>query len=520
MRDPRLAVAVLLLLASAAHPWAAAGPLIPGPPGAGPGAVTLLIHSGIALPYSLMDLRGVVERLLSRADTRIVTRAADSVNESDIRGADYVVLLGIEPWPDGGLLSMIDPAKPLLVCGLPPPGAQSWPGCDAFRKFPPKAESWQAASVSIGSSSFPADVVWLLPAKPVADAADAGALAGVTRGEMKAPLAWRSGKTFWFAALPLGDPMGFVFSGILPSFFGLQDAGASGVVLAVEDLDIRSDPATLRRIADMLAGRNIPFVAAVRMPGADADPARAHAFVTALQYAQARRGRIFLIPRAGHLWDVAPDRPPSAADVDAVITGLREDFVRAVANGLLPVGVRLPESGLSASAAARVGESFSLGLAIAQASDATALATFSPGTITRVAGTLAVIPASPWFQPGQSESAATARNLLRMPGTVLHVAAPGWMAFRDMGKIIESATALDAPFLDAADAAVSVSTGRGALWTAAAGRFTPDFSGRAVLSTYDARAQSVSSREIDVEAGKPLEEDDAAMHTLIPCERP
>lgn len=520
MCEARLAAAVLLLVAPAACPWAAPGPLIPATPAAGSGAVTLFIHSGVALPYSLMDLKGVTERLLSRVDARIVTRSADSVRDNDVRGADYVVLLGIEPWPDTGFLRAINPAKPLLVCGLPPACAAAWPGGSAFRKFPPGVESWPSSSISIGASVFETDVPWLVAAKPSPGSADGGMLAEVRSGGRMAPLAWRSGKTFWFASLPIGDSLGFALSGILPAFFGVEDAGRGGIVLAIEDLDTRCDPATVRRVADLLAARDIPFVAAVQMPGADADAAKAHAFVSALQYAQARRGRIFLIPQAGHLWDVASDRPPSEPDVDASLSALRKDFIRALENGLLPVGMRLPDSGLAKSAAVRIGEMFSLGLATAQASDGTAAATFSAGTITRAAPSFAIIPVSPWFQPDRAGSVSIARNLLRMPGTVLHVAVPGWQTFQGARKIIDVAVALDAPFIDVADAAASVSTDRGALWTAAMENFTPGFSGRAVLSCYDTRSQPVSSREIDVRPGTPFGKEDAAIYTLIPCKQP
>ncbi len=512
MPRPGLAAAILLLLAAGARCPGAGSPLVPCDPAAGPGAVTLMIHGETARPFSLMDLKGVTERLLTRVNSRIVTRGSREVLPEDIAAADYVVLMGIGPWPAEGTLPPIDPAKPVLVCGMPPRGSAGWPGS---QKLPPKVESWPAANVSIGGASFRSDVSYFIPGGP---AGSDQVLAGITAGGRKSPLAWRSGNRFWFASLPSEPATGFVFSAILPAFYGSADPGASGVLLTLEAFHTGCDPASLRRAADWLASKNHPFAVSVRVPSGDTDPAKTREFYSALQYAQSRRGRIFLIADAGALWDAALDRPPSAPVVEAGVKELERDVRTCLDNGLLPLGVRLADSGLSAEAAARLADVFTLSLGASQASDATAFATFSPGTITRVAGRLVVLPASPWFQAGQPAGDGQARNLLLLPGTVLGISVPAWLPFAKAAALLEAADGLNRPFLDAADAAASVSTGLGALWTARSGPMKPPFSGRAQLKSFDATAQPISTSEVEAVTLEPVAGvAGAAVTTLIPC---
>lgn len=513
MPRPGLAAAILLILAAGARCPAAGSPLVPCDPAAGPGAVTLMIHGETARPFSLMDLKGVTERLLTRVNTRIVTRRSREVLPEDIAAADYVVLMGIGPWPAEGDLPPIDPAKPVLVCGMPPRGSAGWPGS---QKTPQKVESWQAATVSVGGASFRTDVSYFIPGAP---AGSDEVLAGITGGGRKSALAWRNGNRFWFASLPSEPATGYAFSAILPAFYGAADPGAGGVLLTLEAFHAGCDPAVLRRAADWLASKNHAFAISVRVPADGTDPARMRDFFSALQYAQSRRGRIFLIADAGALWDAALDRPPSAPVVEAGVKGLERDFRTCLDNGLLPLGVRLADSGLGAAASERLADVFTLSLGASQASDATALATFSPGTITRLAGRLVVLPASPWFQPGQPAAAGQAHNLLLLPGTVLGISVPAWLPFAKAAEILKAADGLTSPFLDAADAAASVSTGLGAIWTAGSGSLKPKFSGRAQLKGFDATAQPISTAEVEAGTLEPVAGvEGASMTTLIPCD--
>ena len=518
MSSLRLFAALLALLAAARLARCAGSPLVPDEPSAGPGAVTLLIYNEPALPYSLMDLSGVAGRLLTRVNTRVVAKAAGSVSDADIRSADYIVTMGAGAWPAGADLPAIGPGKPVLVCGMPPRASASWPGAVAGRDPTRAAESWPSALISTGQSRFESPVSYLIPV--TAGGCDIEVLAKVNSPGRAATLAWRSGTNFWFPALPIEPATGFVFSGVLPAFYGIHDPAPGGVLLVLEDFRTGSDPSALRRAADFLAAKSRAFAISVRMPGDGEDPAKVHEFVSALQYAQARRGRLFLIPTGGRFWDVPQDRPSATKDVAAGLKGLQEDFRRCLDNGLLPLGVRLPDAGLSAAGAAAMAGVFDLALGGSQASDATAAATFSPGTITRVAGRLAVIPCSPWFVGGQPAAAATARNLLIMPGAVLSVSVPAWLPFGQAAERLGEAAGLKAAFLDPAEAAASTSTSRGSVWSARAGSLKPLFSGRATLKSYDDRAQTLSESEINVNTGSAVEGPaGAAFFSLVPCEQ-
>ena len=319
----RLAVAAFFAIHAAMPVRAETGPFVQPVASAGPAATTLLVYDSPARPYSLMDLRGVVAGLLTRVNTRVVERTAAGLVPEDVLAADYIVWLGSGVQPSESRLGGTTPSKPLLVCGMPPLEAANWPGARAFGKFPPGAESWAAATIRIGPAVFDTPVSSVIPA--AANESSTRVLAHIQAGGRQAALAWREGDILWFPCLPLEEATGAAFSAILPDFYGV-DPGPGGILLTIEDFHPGCDPAALRRAADYLAGKGRPFAVTVRMPPRDWDPARMHGFVSALGYAQARRGRIFLFPTAGQLWDTARDRPAASADIEAAAVAATGDF--------------------------------------------------------------------------------------------------------------------------------------------------------------------------------------------------
>lgn len=504
--------AALFLLLAALLARAEAGPLAQAETPPGPDASTLLVCDGPALPYSLLDLRGVVARLLTRANTRVVTKMASELAPGDLLAADYIVWLGTGTQPAAGNLGDTPPAKPLLVCGMPPREAAKWPGADAFGKFPPAAESWAAATIRLGPATLESPVGCVFPA--MGSPGDAPVLARIQAGGRNAPLAWRSRNVLWFPCLPLEDATGAALSAALPDFFDTSP-GASGVLLALDDFHPGCDPAALRRAADYLSAKGRPFAVTVRMPDENADAAKAQEFVSALAYAQARRGRIFLMPRAGQLWDAKRDRPPNASDMDAAAAGAKSDFARGLANGVLPLGVRLPDSGASLASVDKLAQSFGLGIGTVLPSDATATATFVPSTITRAGGML-LLPGGTPLQDGAGPGEEFAKNLLLLSGTILAVQVPAWLPFDRIAPLLARAAALGDTFLDPADAAAWASSPDGALWTSAAPAPAPAFAGKALLRAYDVNAQLLFERKTSTDLPVPPAPN-ARFFVLTPC---
>lgn len=477
-----------------------AGPLQPLPTSVGPTSRTLLVYSDVARPFSLMDVRGVVARLLSFASTEVVSMAAGEAGTEDFRDADYIVFLGLGPWEVRLPPGVPDAAKPVLVCGVPPGGSRRWPGGEVFGSASGMERPLADIVLQVGDARFPASLQFLVGANGGAGGRPAVPLAGIVG--RREPLAWRSGNFFWFRALPEDAPAGWVFSGILPAFFGSPDPGGGGVVLAIEGFHAGCDPASLRRASDLLNADGRSFVVTVQMPRDGLDPAKAHGFLSALLYAQARGGRVFLIPPEGAFWDGSRDSPPEEAAVETALGELREQVRACIENGLLPLGVRLPDSGLGVMAAKRLAGDFGLAIGIGQASDATALATFVPATATSIAATLHVIPGG---QIQDERSSRDARNILRLPGAIVTVPVSAWQPFEQIAAAITRADGLDAPFLDVSEASTATRGESCLFWTAAIGPVRPTFSGPARLVGYDGRGQPVSRREVMVASGEPVE---------------
>lgn len=513
MCDARVPLAVVFLgLIASAH--AAPGPLTPLVPDSGPGKTTLVIHSRPAVPHSLMDLPGVVSRVLSRVVTDIVTKSATAVTEQDIASADFLVLLGAGTWPDD--LPTIDPlAKPVLVLGLPPKQAADWPGSSAYRPFPPPLETWGSGSVTVGDADFTTTLGAVATGRVPGRGIDM--IATARRGSRQLPLAWRRDQTVWFAALPLEDATAWALAAVLPAFYNTAHPQGSGILLSIEGVETGSDAADLRRLFDGLSAEKRPFALTLRLPNQDESPTQAHAFISTLRYAQTRQGRIFLLPRVGRFWDAARDRPPVSDAISAAVKALKEDVLRCLDAELLPLGVRLPDAGFAAAGAGTLGEIFTLAMGAAQPSDATSTVVFSPATLTRLDGRLQVIPSGNWWQPGSAEE-TRARNLLRLPGAILLIQVPAWLPFDEMQALVEAAAALDVPFLDPAAATATIVTDQNAVWTASARPPKVRFEGTGTLSTYDTRGQFLGKEEIPLPLD-PLTSDrpGAAFYTLKPC---
>lgn len=514
-RTSCLAPALAVALAVTASPRAVANPLVTDNPAAGPGAVTLLVYDGVAQPFSLMDVRAVLARLLTRANTRVVTKSVEEVRPDDVRSASYLVWLGTGRTPSPVRLGWTAVDKPVLICGMPPLEAGAWAGVNGLRKFPPKSESFASARITLGRAVIPTPVSYAIAAK--AEGEDARTFAEISTPSGTQTLAWQSGNVFWFPALPLEQGVGVALSGILPYFYGFTPSD-SGLLVTLDDFHLGCDPASFKRAADYLAQKDIPFAVSIRVPGADEDVARVHEFVSAVRYAQARKGRIFVLPAPGDgFWNQEFDRPPTAEAIEAAGQGAAADVGRCIENGVLPLGIRLPDSGVGIEAAARMARMFDFGIGAVLPSEATCTATFIPATVTRVAARLLLAP------PGTPAGGTSAsredyeRNLLLVPGAVVSVSIPAWQPFDQMLPELDRVMALGAGFLDPGDAAIAISTPVGALWNARAGATKPDFSGRAILRTYDARAQQLSEKEISADSAAVVESPpDAQFFSLTP----
>ncbi len=425
--------------------------LQPLPSAAGPDAKTVLIYDREALPFSLLNVRRLVESLISRVDTKVSAHAPGAVTEATLSDADYIVLLGVTSWTDRARIeSLIAPlGKPVLAIGR------------AMKSAPLSEQAIFArgASITKGKAKFVTDLAAAFPVT-VRENQDSEILAEAEWQGKRHALAGRTGSRFWFAALPLEKVSGFVFSDVLLDFYGVESVGPSGIICLLDGVRADGSAEALKRMADLLASRNQPFAISVQVPDSEADPRAVHELSLGLQYAQARGGKIFVGLPGNPLWNAEADRPADAAALADATSQLVSASEWAVQNGLSPLGVRLPDSGYSENASTALFPKFRLALGIAQASDATAAATFVPSSLTQLPSGGILLPISLWFQGPEpsAEAIDTARNLLRLRGTILGVSIPAWQTFQQTEEFLGTLFALEAPFLDHVDAPVALTT--------------------------------------------------------------
>jgi hypothetical protein len=461
---------------------------------AGPNAVTVLVYNSEALPFSLMNVRRLVERLLSRVDTQISAYDVDSVSDSAIAGADYLILLGTTPWKHSNRIDEITTRfeKPVLAIGSAV-GATAGAHAVNLQPISEQAKFVRGAKLSRGNARFTTNLGAIFPM--TFKGRDAGEnLAEAKWQGRNHVLAGRVGRYFWFSALPLEPVSGFIFSDIILDFYGVEAVGMSGILCLLDGVRIDGNPEALNRSADLLRSRNHPFALSIQMPGNGTDRSALHAFSLGLQHAQARGGRIVLGLADNPFWEPEADRPTEDLEVAGGTAQLVSGFEWAVENSFYPFGVRLPDTGFGENAAKALFPIFQVGMGIAQASDATASATFIPSSLTRVPGGGIVLPVGLWFQGPEptAEQWDTARNLLRLRGTVLGVSIPVWETFQKTETFLQSLFALEVPFLDLADAPIVVSTTENLLLTSAASPVIPTFTGLTRIRTFDHEGKTIS----------------------------
>lgn len=484
----------------------AEGTLKPMSSAAGPDALTALIYDSEALPFSLLDVSRLVGRLLSRVDTRVVAHELGTVTAGELTRADYIVLLGVKPWPETATVEFLTPGlgQPVLAIG----GAMGAlaRAVDALPILPSsqQANFVQGATLRRGEASFSSDLAAVFPVT-ARESSGVEILAEVEWEGQKQALAGRAGRNFWFSALPMEAAAGFIFSDIILDFYGVEAVGDSGILCLIDGVRNDGSAPALKRASDLLSSLEHPFAVSFEMPRSSNDSHSSQALSLGLRYAQARGGRVFLAGSGNPWWNAKADRPLQATELAQATAKLVDSFDWAVENSLFPLGLRLPDSGLSEGAAESLFPTFRVALGIAQASDASASATFTPASLTRLSPGMIVLPVSLWFQGPEPTPAdlETARNLLRLRGTVLGVAIPAWQPFPETENFLRVLFALEFPFLDPVDVPVAVSTKKALLLTAASPPVEADFRGRARVRIFDREANEISNEVLTLPANPP-----------------
>jgi hypothetical protein len=267
------------------------------------GRKTLLIYDTIAKPFSLTNEIEPILIGLTRFDAEANKIEASRVQVSDIDGADFIVLVGVAGSPalNPECVRILQRTKkPLMCVGR----AVNGPGLDT-----PKTQAIEKAIVHYRDAAWPVRLDPFFPTAPK----DASILAEAVAGRIAQPLAWRFGNRFAFASLPVEPSLTMIFSDILLDFYGMKNVPASGLVFMVDDYHPASDPSMLRRLADYMAYKQIPFIVLTQsrdVPADATDLMPRETYMDSLRYAQARGARIFLDASA----DAALDREIFSAD--------------------------------------------------------------------------------------------------------------------------------------------------------------------------------------------------------------
>ena len=390
-------------------------------PAVGPGRLTLVIYDALAKPFSLENELAPITLVLSRFDTKVVTRQAKKVTEADIRTADFIVavgICGIPEWSRSVGAELARTNKPLIGIG--------WASVLAGAAKPDRVpDVVGAATVHYRGldRKVRLDPYFPGPKKSTQVLAE---LAGSHQ-----PLCWRSGSRLGFGALPGTSSLSHIFSDILLDFYAVAAPSSAGLMFVVQNFNPGSDPAALRRLVDYLYAHGSRFVLTTQLddvPGDAATWMSRKSFFETLRYAQSHGAQVMLRGNAGA-------RPPRSFSE----------------SGVLPIGWELPDRGGQELSSAISGETSGLLVGSLLLGTPAHPSPFAADTLMFSLAGRPVIPLN--VQPFTTTPESTrmvaeqVKQIASLREGIAGVAIPAWFAFQQMRDVVDAALTSGMPIL-------------------------------------------------------------------------
>ena len=395
-------------------------PLSKPVPSAGAGRVTLVIYDALARPFSLVNDLAPIALMLSRFDTKVITRQAKSVTDADLRAADYLVVAGICEVPEcsrsvGAELARTN--KPLLAIGW----ASVLAGAAKSSRVPDVVSSATVPYRGL-DRKIHIDPYFPGPKKSVEVLAE-------VQGRQQ-PLCWRMGSRYGFGALPGPSALSRIFSDVLLDYYEVSAPSPCGLLFVVQNFHPGSDPGALRRLSDYLYARGRPFVLTTQVddvPGKSSTWMKRESFFETLRYAQSHGAQVLLRGNAGAC---AP-----------------KSFVES---GVFPAGWELPDGGgneLSPTISG-ISTGFLVGSLLAGTQDRSLPVAADTLLFSRTGRPVLPLNIRPDAAPESPLMVSEqVRQIASLRTGIAGVTIPAWLPFQQMRDVVDAALAAGMPEL-------------------------------------------------------------------------
>jgi uncharacterized protein YdaL len=350
----------------------------------GANAKTLLIYSDTRAQFSMSEGLEVLRLQLRRVATQIESLAVSNATPEKIAAADYVVIFCPQSrpaLPTNFLHSLTNLSQPMLWVGFGANELQELPPFQGEFVFSKLYTEKHATNVVYRGKTWNTPVYPWIPVRLLSNATSRVLMTIQEQGQPR-PLAWQLSNTTFVATVPLWGTISYLFTDLLLDFFQVKDIPESRVFLRLEDYSAQSDHGELRRAADYLYARKIPFMVAMTpswrdpefgmIENLDANPE----FLSGLRYAQQRGGRLImkgcvLDGNKPEFWDNRLDRPAAGESVEQYRGRIQESVQLMLKHGLFPLAWETPGSAASRNAYSAIADVFSTAVERLQLSDTT-----------------------------------------------------------------------------------------------------------------------------------------------------
>jgi hypothetical protein len=237
------------------------------------------------------------------------------------------------------------------------------------------------------------------------------------------------------------------FAELLLGFYGVQSVPPARLLLRIEDYHCRGNHRELRRMADLLFARGIPFAVGVLPHFQDCGLEPDSEFVNSLRYVQQRGGSLVLKPEMS-FWDPSLDRPA---------TNSSPNEFREVVESFHKLGLVLHAWESAGPAPARavateIMRVLPVRIGTIRLSDATASDEFVPVSIVEEADGMTVPDNLGYVREteGLRRVSAAAKELFALRGAVGSFAFHAYLPFTTLAATVDELSSWNVAFLDLA----------------------------------------------------------------------
>ncbi len=454
---------VLILTLSASH---AASPLVRPEPAHG--NKTLLVHAGTRTTYSLGDALEGLQLHLRRIATQIESIPLSEVASNKLSAADYLVVFCPEPSPElttNFLEAVVSRKKPILWIGFGADQLDLSPNFPGGFEASPLPADRAVSTVRYREKTFNAPVFpWI--SVSLNENSDNKTIMSLGSGEARQPLCWRLENFTFFAGIPSGDAIGFLFSDMLLDFYEVKQVPESRMYLRITDYSALSNHREFLRTVDYLYSRSIPFMVSVIPICKDASGRQlvglgsAPEFATALRYAQQRGARIVLQgcnqAEGRQFWDTDQDRPLTE-DAPGFYRERVQNAVRMLnKHGVYPLAWATPAYAASRNAYGDISRVFSSAVERVQVSDTTQDYKGVPAALTWDRHGRMIVPENLGYVLSSDtnsldEISARAEMLTVLRGTISGCDIHAYQPLSKVMSLVKKLESYGKPWLDLAD---------------------------------------------------------------------